>query len=650
MHLKLALLPAAGVLLGMLNDPRPAAGSWPADGVVLSTACCARGPQVVHDGAGGVVVVWQDTRTGGEDIYAQRVISSGEIAPGWPPDGVPVCTDPAPQILSSATTDGQGGVVIAWYDHRNVLSGTTRSDIYAQRILADGSLAPGWPVNGAPVTRAPGDQLFPVVASDGAGGAYFSWQDDASLDIYLQHLSPGGEVATGWPIDGLPVCVLPDFQGYPVVIPDGSGGVFVTWGDARDGPLAAYAQRVLADGSIAAGWAENGVRIVLDRAMRRLMPDGEGGAYLSCATLGDIQDSGYYLQRFTGAGTIAPGWPEGGALVASPAEFSRAGLRMVPDGAGGVLLTWYDYRDFFDDEIFLQRMRPDGSLHPGWPVDGLRVTDNDEFDGPSELAPDGLGGAYLAWDRGACNQCQAVVHRVTGAATLAPGWPANGQPVPGAPPTGSPEMVADDQGGTIVVWGDATRRLRALRYVNDGPVPVALALAGTEVEWDRVLLTWYGAEARGLTAWMERRTESTDWERLATLTADGTGTLRYEDRAVTAGTRYAYRLGYRDGTDELMTPATWVEVPALGFALGGVHPNPAVGPLVVGLSLASADPARLELYDLAGRQVLTREVGSLGRGTHRVQLGGEARLPAGLYTLVLTQGDRRAVARAVILR
>lgn len=651
MYLKIGLPSITATVLGLLGASSPAAADWSAEGVLLSSACCSRGAHVVSDGVGGAVVVWQDTRTGGEDVYAQRVTASGEIAPGWGPEGIGVCTDPAPQLLTAATADGQGGVVVTWYDHRSGGDPAgTRTDIYAQRILADGTVAPGWPVNGAPVTRAPGDQVFSVVAADGLGGAYFSWQDDATEDIYLQHLGSGGQVVSGWPVDGLPVCTLPGFQGYPIVIADGSGGVIITWGDLRDGPLAAYGQRVLADGSLAPGWPQDGMRIVLDRAMRGLIPDGAGGAYLSCATLGDIQDSGYYLQRFTGEGAIAPGWPEGGALVASPAEFSRAGIRMVPDGAGGVLLAWYDYRDTFDDEIFLQRVRGDGTLQPGWPVDGLRVTDNLEFDSGPELAPDGQGGAYLGWDRGACNECQAMVQHVTGAATLAPGWPAAGQAVPGAPRTGEPALVADDRGGAIVVWEDASGRLRALRLAPDGPTPALLALVSVEAAWDRVVLVWHGAETGGISVGVERRTEATDWTRLGPVGADGTGTLRFEDRDVRPGTRYGYRLAYRAGGEDQHTAEAWVEVPSLAFALHGAQPNPAAVDLVVGFSLPSADPAFLELYDLAGRQVLAHAVGARGPGRHRVDLTQRARLPAGVYTLVLTQGEHRATTRAVLLR
>lgn len=68
---------------------------------------------------------------------------------------------------------------------------------------------------------------------------------------------------------------------------------------------------------------------------------------------------------------------------------------MVADGAGGALLAWADYRDY-PDEIFLLRMQADGTLAPGWPVDGLLVTDNDGFDSFPSLAPDGTGGPTCA--------------------------------------------------------------------------------------------------------------------------------------------------------------------------------------------------------------------------------------------------------------
>jgi hypothetical protein len=71
---------------------------------------------------------------------------------------------------------------------------------------------------------------------------------------------------------------------------------------------------------------------------------------------------------------------------------------------------------------------------------------------------------------------------------------------------------------------------------------------------------------------------------------------------------------------------------------------------VVSFSLAGAEPARLELFDLNGRLVVSHEVGSPGMGTRSVRLAGRGRLAAGLYTLRLRQGPKVATARTVIFR
>ncbi len=163
-----ALIARSVVFLG------PAVADWPPMGRVLCTSPNAYSLAVSSDGAGGAYVVWADDRVGDLelDIYASRVTASGEIAPGWPVDGLPVCTDPTFQGTGSVAPDGLGGVLVAWTDFRNSFpNGTSGPDIYAHRILADGTLAPGWPVDGVPVTRAPGYQSAAAVIADGSGGA-----------------------------------------------------------------------------------------------------------------------------------------------------------------------------------------------------------------------------------------------------------------------------------------------------------------------------------------------------------------------------------------------------------------------------------------------------------------------------------------------
>ena len=84
------------------------------------------------------------------------------------------------------------------------------------------------------------------------------------------------------------------------------------------------------------------------------------------------------------------------------------------------------------------------------------------------------------------------------------------------------------------------------------------------------------------------------------------------------------------------------------FALDRVWPIPARRTFSVAFSLPNRDRAWLSLFDVAGRQVLSREVGYLGQGLHSLTLGGEQRLRPGIYLLQLTQAENRQTARVSI--
>lgn len=95
----------------------------------------------------------------------------------------------------------------------------------------------------------------------------------------------------------------------------------------------------------------------------------------------------------------------------------------------------------------------------------------------------------------------------------------------------------------------------------------------------------------------------------------------------------------------VVTPAT----PG-AIALAGAEPNPTRGTsLTVAFSLPGHGAATLDLFDIGGRRVRSREVGSLGLGTHRVDLAAGARLSPGVYLIRLTSAGRTLSRRAVVV-
>jgi hypothetical protein len=86
------------------------------------------------------------------------------------------------------------------------------------------------------------------------------------------------------------------------------------------------------------------------------------------------------------------------------------------------------------------------------------------------------------------------------------------------------------------------------------------------------------------------------------------------------------------------------------FALRGVSPNPAHGPLTVAFSLDAAEPAALELYDLAGRRLDARAIEAPRPGNRLLTLAPDQELGPGVYLLRLSQGARRASCRFAVVR
>jgi hypothetical protein len=87
-----------------------------------------------------------------------------------------------------------------------------------------------------------------------------------------------------------------------------------------------------------------------------------------------------------------------------------------------------------------------------------------------------------------------------------------------------------------------------------------------------------------------------------------------------------------------------------GLVLVGVTRYSTSRVLRVSFALPSAEPARLDVVDLSGRRVRTRDVGALGAGRHVVDLTEGVMPSPGVYWIRLTQGARALVRKATIVR
>ena len=292
------------------------------DGVAVCTQSVSENLSgMAPDGSGGAVIVWSDTRTGNEDIYAQRV--TGGATMYWQADGLPVCTATNSQINARVMVNDVGTAIIVWQDNR-----TGSTDIYAQRIDSWGGIR--WDVDGVPVCTIAGPQSNPVVVFDGVDAAIIAWLDgrNSPISVYAQKLDSAGYPR--WTSDGVSVCTEASQKAGIDMVPNGAQGAFLVWQDMRNGGYwDLYAQQLGDNGK--ALWAAEGVAVCVGASGQYnqvVESDGSGGALFAWY---DIRPSGsgVYAQRIESYGHW--GYP-------AP---RIAGVRDVPgDQGGSVFLGW----------------------------------------------------------------------------------------------------------------------------------------------------------------------------------------------------------------------------------------------------------------------------------------------------------------------
>ncbi|MDD3641905.1 MAG: FlgD immunoglobulin-like domain containing protein [Candidatus Krumholzibacteria bacterium] len=342
------------------HDGTPA---WLADGIQVCTAAGDQlDPAIVPDSEGGAIIVWRDHRDGYVDFYAQRVDSSGVGL--WADGGVKFCASGVTELeysygLPVPAPDGSGGAIVVWRDRRYVYH-----YVYAQRIDGHGNSL--WTENVVKLTTnmTDNEEGDCSLAPDGTGGAVFVWlvegeEMSSRHDLYAQRVRADGAIA--WDPAGVGVCVSPDWwcsDGSATVID--RDNILIVWFDVRPSTGGVFTQKLDSLGT--AQWVENGLSVCdypSTHGSPRTVVDGEGGVVI--AWFDDRSTQGIFAQRLNADGDRL--WtPEGVNVYLQDEWKDMGGPLMVTDGIGGGLISWVERRDGYNYWIYAKRIMIDGEV------------------------------------------------------------------------------------------------------------------------------------------------------------------------------------------------------------------------------------------------------------------------------------------------
>ncbi len=568
---------------------------WTADGAIVydSTDDGQTDSQVMSDGAGGAVVVWENDESNNM-IYVQRIDSNGAVL--WDERGVCICVTPGKDNQCPRLAPcGAGGAVITWFDGG-------RPSVHVQRVSADGDTL--WRGNGMPCSASANKAEYPDITSDGASGAIVVWHElaPAGIDVFAQRIDADGDAV--WGATGAAVCDLPGDQWNPQLIGDGAGGVIATWDDRRSPGYGLYAQRLDATGDTL--WHAHGNVVSTAYSAKtypKIVPDDAGGAIIVWLDNRDGEKD-IYAQRIDADGDTL--WPALGVPICTEPTYQRE-VNVIADGAGGAIVAWEDIR-LGGTAVYTQRVDAAGAAL--WDTDGVLVGSSETYDYfYTRLASDGRAGAIVTWQDNSLSSGYGYIYA---------------------------QRVSAE--GEVVAAA-----LKWYRASHAGPaITLEWELAHTETTPRFAVMRGHGA--------------GIGFEQLPAdgIVRDGL-LFQYTDRDVETGGIYRYRIDIIEGpTRRVLFETGPVTLPAVPLTLHQNYPNPFNPSTAIAYDLPERCHVALSIYAVDGRPVARLIDREELRGRHEVRWDGwDCRgnmLPSGIYWYRLSAGKTAVSKKMVLMR
>jgi hypothetical protein len=377
-------------------------------------------------------------------LIIASVFASDEFQ--WIENGVPVRQGVHIEWQRSGDVGNSGEMIFGWSDTR-----TGDRDIYVQKI--DTSGANLWGDTGIRATIADGRQEDPVLVSDGSGGLFLAWIDyrsDEYGDVYAQHIDSDGNLS--WDPAGVPLAVNSGAQQSANMARGAAGVAYVIWDDgslSESGDI--FGTVLTTAGPLAAG-GTNGLPVVNASGTQSNHSIETSGSEVVVVWLDtrDTNDPDIYGQRldvnFTGL------WGENGILICGNAS-DQTYPKVAPADGDRVAVSWLDNRNHIKTDVFSQLLNSDGSAV--WAADGIALTDLPSEQSASRVKSNGVDRIYYVWQDFRNNAQDPDIFMQSLDFSGSPVWTDGGIPVSEATLKQlQPRFTLGDAGGVYVTWLD----------------------------------------------------------------------------------------------------------------------------------------------------------------------------------------------------
>ncbi len=204
-----------------------------------------------------------------------------------------------------------------------------------------------------------------------------------------------------------PICTFAGVQKDARIEGDGNGGAFIVWKDYRTGIPDIYVQHIDSNGVIQ--WALDGIGActdLYDQSTPSITTDMAGGIIVTWSDWRSGLERDIYAQRIDASGNML--WQLDGAIVTVQIEREH-NERIVSDGAGGCIIAFE--KQVGNWEIWAQRLNSAGVTM--WGPGGVPVTTIISNRRNPKLQKDHSNGAYVTWQDNRSGDYDVFVQRLS---------------------------------------------------------------------------------------------------------------------------------------------------------------------------------------------------------------------------------------------